>query len=42
MAHPFSEEEYIKCIAALKNNRTADRDDVLVEQAKHLGPKANK
>ena len=42
MAHPFSEEENKKGIAALKNNKTADRDDVLVEQLKHLGQKANK
>ena len=42
MAHPFSEEEYIKGIAALKNNKAAGRDDVLVEQLKHLRPKANK
>ena len=42
MAHPFSEEEYRKGIAALKNNKAAGKDDVLVEQLKHLGPKANK
>ena len=42
MAHPFSEEEYKKGIAALKNNKAAGRDDVLVEQLKHLGQKANK
>ena len=42
MAHPFSEEEYKKGIAALKNNKAADRDDVLVEQLKHLGQKDNK
>ena len=41
MAHPFSEEEYKKGIAVLKN-KAADRDDVLVEQLKHLGQKANK
>ena len=36
MAHPFSEEEY-------KNkNKAARRDDVLVEQLKHLGQNANK
>ena len=29
-------------IAALNNNKTAGRDDVLVEQLKHLGQKANK
>ena len=42
MAHPFSEEEYKKGITALKNNKAAGRDDVLVEQLKHLGQKANK
>ena len=42
MAHPFSEEEYKKGIAALKNNKAADRDDVLVDQLKHLDLKANK
>ena len=42
MAHPFSEEEYKKGIAALKNNNAAGRDDVLVEQLKHHGQKANK
>ena len=30
MVHPFSEEEYKKGIAALKNNKAAGRDDVLV------------
>ena len=39
MAHPFSEEEYRKRIAVLKNKKAAGRGDVLV---KHLGPKANK
>ena len=38
MAHPFSDEEYRKVIAAL-NNKAAGRDDVLVEQQKHLGQK---
>ena len=42
MAPPFSEQEYKKGIAALKNNKAAGRDDVLVEQLKHLGQKANK
>ena len=41
MAHLFSEEEYIKGVAALKN-KTAGRDDALVEQLNHLGPTANK
>ena len=42
MAHPLSEEEYKKGIAALKNNKAAGRDDVLVEQLNNLGQKANK
>ena len=42
MVHPLSEEVYSKGIAALKRNEAAGRDDVLVEQLKHLGPKANK
>ena len=42
MSHPFSEEEYKKGIAALKNNKSAGRDDVLVEQLKDLGQKDNK
>ena len=29
-------------MAALKNNKAACRDDILVEQLKHLGPKAHK
>ena len=37
----FSEDEYRKRIAALKNNKTADIDDILVEQLKNLGPKAH-
>ena len=36
MAHPFSDEEYKKSIAALKK-KASDRYDVLVEQLKHLG-----
>ena len=40
MAHPFSEEEHKKGIAALKNNKAACRD-VLVEQLKQLGQKTN-
>ena len=42
MVHPFREEEYKKGIAALKNNKVASRDDVQVEQLKHLGQMANK
>ena len=38
----FSEEEYIKRIAALKNNTAAGIDDILVEKLKNLGPKAHK
>jgi hypothetical protein len=42
MVYPFSEEEYRKGVAALKNNKAAGRDDVLVEQLKNLGPIAHK
>ena len=38
----FSEEEYGKSIAALKNNKASGIDDILVEQLKNLGPKAHK
>ena len=38
----FSEGEYNKGVAALKNNKAAGRDDILVEQLKHLGPKAHR
>ena len=38
----FSEEEYRKGIAALKNNNAEGIDDILVEQLKNLGPKAHK
>ena len=40
--YPFSEGEYNKGVAALKNNKAAGRDDILGEQLKHLGPKAHK
>ena len=40
--YPFSEGEYNKGVAALKNNKAAGRDDILVEQLKHLGPKVHK
>ena len=40
--YPFSEGEYNKGVAALKNNKAAGRDDIVVEQLKHLGPKAHK
>ena len=39
---PFSEDEYRKGVATLKNNKAAGRDDVLVEQLKNLGPNAHK
>ena len=38
----FSEEEYRKGIAALKYNKAADIDDVLVEPLKTLGHRAHK
>ena len=38
----FSEEEYRKGIAALKNNKAAGIYDILVEQLKNLVPKAHK
>ena len=42
MIYPFSEEEYRKGVAILKNNKASGRDDVLVEQLKNLGPKAHR
>ena len=36
LVYPFTEEEYRRRIAALNNNTTADINDVLVEQLKHL------
>ena len=42
MVSPFSEDEYRKGVATLKNNKAAGRDDVLVEQVKNLGPNAHK
>ena len=42
MVSPFSKDEYRKGVAILKNNKTAGRDDVLVEQLKNLGPNAHK
>ena len=41
MVYPFSEEEYRKGVAILKNNKASDRVDVLVEQLKNIGPKAH-
>ena len=40
--YPFSEGEYNKGVAGLKNNKAAGRYNILVEQLKHLGPKAHK
>ena len=42
MVYPFSEEEYRKGMAILKNNKASGRHDVLVEQLKNLGPKAHR
>ena len=41
LRYPFTEEEYRKSIATLKNNKTTGIDDVLVEQLKHLGHRAH-
>ena len=42
MVSPFSEDEYRKGVATLKNNKAAGRDDVLVEQLKNLGLNTHK
>ena len=42
MVFYFTEEEYSRVIATLKNNKAAGRDDVLVEQLKNSRPKAHK
>ena len=42
MVYPFSEEEYRKRVAILKNNIASGRDGVLVEQLNNLGPKAHR
>ena len=42
MVSPFSEDEYRKGVATLKNNKAAGRDDVLMEQLKNLSPNAHK
>ena len=42
LVYPFTEEEYRKGIATLKNIKAAGIGDVLVEQLKHLGPKAHR
>ena len=39
MVYPFSEEEYRKGVAILKNHKASGRDDVLVEQLNNFGPK---
>ena len=42
MVYPFSEEEYRKGVAILKNNKASGRDDVLVEQLNNLGHKSHR
>jgi len=42
LVSPFTEEEYKKGIATLKNKKAAGIDDVLVEQLKNLGPRAHR
>ena len=42
MVYPFSEEEYRKGVAILKNNKASYIDDVLVEQLNNIGPKAHR
>ena len=42
LVYLFTEEEYRKGIATLNNNKAAGIDDVLVEQLKHLGPRAHR
>ena len=42
LVYPFTEVEYRKEIATLKNNKAADIEDVLVEQLKHIGPRAHR
>ena len=42
IVYPFSEEEYRKGVAILKNNKASGRDDVQVEQLNNLGPKAHR
>ena len=41
MVYPFS-EAYRKGVVILKNNKTAGRDDVLVEQLNNIGRKAHR
>ena len=42
LVFPFTEEEYKKGIATLKNRKAAGIDDVLVEQLKNIGPRAHR
>ena len=42
LVYPFTEEEYRKAIATLKNNKAAGIDHVLVEHLTDLGPKAHR
>ena len=42
MVSSFSEDEYRKGVATLKNNKAAGRDDVQVEQLQNIGPNAHK
>ena len=42
LVYPFTEEEYRKGIATLNNNKAEGIYDVLVEQLKHLGPRAHR
>ena len=40
--YSFSEEEYRKGVAMLKNNKASGRDDFLEEQLSNLGPNAHR
>ena len=42
MVYPFSEEEYRKGVAQLKNNKASGRDDVMMKQLRNLGPKSHR
>ena len=42
MVYPFSEEEYRRGIATLKNNKADGIEYVIVEQLKNHGPKTHK
>ena len=42
LVFPFTEEEYKKGIATLKNKKAAVIEDVLVEQLKNIGPRAHR